>query len=145
MALFGFILNNKVEFIMPIVEGSHVNDKWIAALRSEVIFRDASTNYGLSSGDIFENEKFYRNVDGNLVEIEKDPLWDDPNVVRFAGIIDGEVIGMRMASKDSLGGEDIFNRFKTTLSSNPLIVEIKNQSVDIGWTWDGQNFLPPVE
>ena len=66
---------------------------------------------------------------------------------KFIFIIDGEV-GPDLTFEDSGEGPN-FDRNRAlaaALSSNPVVLEIPDDSpVQMGWTWDGNEFIPPQQ
>jgi hypothetical protein len=143
MAKFAFVVNNSVKYVLSLTSDSEVNNKWIAALKSDIVFKDASLNYGLAPLDLFIDNKFYKNNNGNLVEVVENEDWQNSDSIRIAGIIDGEVIGMRIINKDAFSEEDL-QRIVDAFLSNSSIIEISEDSqVSIGWNWDGDNFSEP--
>lgn len=66
---------------------------------------------------------------------------------KFIFIIDGEV-GPDLTLEDAGEGPkfDMNRALTAALSSNPTILEIPIDSpVQMGWTWDGSNFIPPQQ
>lgn len=63
-----------------------------------------------------------------------------PGPFLFAQVVNGEV-------KNMFGAHE---RLGAVLSSNPIVVDITGKDIKtegpmVGWTWDGENFNPPVE
>ena len=66
---------------------------------------------------------------------------------KFIFIIDGEV-GPDLTLEDAGEGPkfDMNRALIAALSSNPTISEIPTDPpVQMGWTWDGSNFIPPQQ
>jgi hypothetical protein len=66
---------------------------------------------------------------------------------KFIFIIDGEV-GPDLTFEDAGEGPkfDRNRALAAALSSNPVVLEIPEESpVQMGWTWDGNNFTPPEQ
>lgn len=62
---------------------------------------------------------------------------------RYLFIVNGEV-GPDLAFEETANVQRA--ALAAVLSSDPKVVEVDPESeVGIGWTWDGQNFFPPVE
>lgn len=66
-------------------------------------------------------------------------------IKKMAAIVDGDVftvltLDTDWKGPDGQGGERIYAGF----SSNPIFVEIPTDSeISLGWTWNGETFLPP--
>lgn len=59
----------------------------------------------------------------------------------FAFIVDGDVIGTIHVPSTS----PTHQRFWAGLASNPIVVEATGiPNVQFGWTYDGENFIPPL-
>ena len=62
---------------------------------------------------------------------------------RYIFVVDGEV-GPDLVFEETAHAQNA--ALAAALSSDPKVVEVEPDSVvGIGWTWDGQNFNPPVE
>lgn len=67
-----------------------------------------------------------------------------PVHARFAFVVDGDV-GMIFSMPDNPAYTEK-ERHTACLRSNPVIVEITNKpDVNVGWIYNGQDFIPPVE
>lgn len=67
-----------------------------------------------------------------------------PTYAKFAFVVDGDV-GMIIQMPDNPAYIEK-ERHVACLRSNPVIIEITNKpGVNIGWTYTGQDFIPPVE
>jgi len=140
MVNFALIVNNVVKHVFSYDESRAVGEKWIAAMRSDVKIIKVS-GYSFENGDTIINGVFYRkNSSGNLEALQQNNNIDE-NVVRYAGIIDDEVIGGIIITK-SLLGQDNFDRFDQAINSSYLISECP-LDVNVGWTYDGINFNLP--
>lgn len=66
--------------------------------------------------------------------------FTDPNRAKFLLLVGNDV-----ASRISIGGTPLSPRMIAAWRSNPTIVEVDPDSpVEVGWTWDGENFNPPA-
>jgi hypothetical protein len=65
---------------------------------------------------------------------------------KFAFIADGDVFGVfSLDERNPNDIRDVEKRIIAGLSSDPKIVSIPVDSqITSGWTWDGQEFQPPV-
>lgn len=64
------------------------------------------------------------------------------DIVKFALVIDGEVAGT--VHFDTSLNHPSMPRLIAAYRSNPEIIEVSDQGVAHGWTYDGTEFHPPV-
>lgn len=67
-------------------------------------------------------------------------------IIRFAFVVQNEV--SHMLELDENADSPVVPGLINTYRSNPTFVEITDEQkkqLGKGWTWDGQNFYPPVE
>ena len=64
------------------------------------------------------------------------------NVV-FAIVVDGEVAGT-LVYPDDTQRPDIVSRHIAALQSDPKIVPVVGQTVELGWIYNGTEFIPPT-
>jgi hypothetical protein len=65
-------------------------------------------------------------------------------IKKFAGVVDGDVFTILTVDSEYSTDESpgIGERVVAGFSSDPKIVEIPSDlSVEVGWTWDGNNFI----
>ena len=62
----------------------------------------------------------------------------------FVVIVDNEVVGNVTFSDQLEEGIDV-SRYLAIYRSGPQFIEHNEARVEEGYTWDGQNFNPPVE
>lgn len=141
MPSFAFIKNEIVKHIEHVYP-----EKWIALFRSGVILKN-TTRYNVMPGDLFLDGKFYKKdiESGDLTLLEEGD-YIHPNSIRFAGIIDGEIVGQMGRSLTLFQNQEEIDDFADTIISSEII-EIPSEqsySVQSGWIWDGENFSPPL-
>jgi hypothetical protein len=137
MIKFALVVDQKVMHIFSYNEETPIGEKWIAAMRSNVLLKRID-GYLFNSGDILENNIIYRkNNSGSLEEL---PFIEnmDQNRVGYAGIIDNEIIGGIIINK-TIFGEERFLQFDNFINSNHTIVEATSD-VEVGWVYNGINF-----
>jgi len=62
---------------------------------------------------------------------------------KWAVVVDSDVAGT--ITIDDANTMETAQRFVAAYDSNPIIVPISgDQPVQHGWSWDGENFNPPV-
>lgn len=61
---------------------------------------------------------------------------------QFAWIVDGDVFSVIVIPEEK--NPDAAARIIAGMLSNPIVVESTGTDVTHGWTWDGENFKPPV-
>lgn len=64
-------------------------------------------------------------------------------ILRFAFTVDGEVSHV-MEIDDTFEHTSV-PRIISALRSEPIFVEVDNDEIGYGWTYDGTDFYPPVE
>lgn len=137
MIKFALVVDQKVVHVFYYDEAKPVGEKWIAAMRSDVLLKRID-GYLFNSGDIVENNIIYRKNNGGQLEQLPFVSNTDPDRVGYAGIIDNEIIGGIIISK-SIFGEDRFLKFDNAINSDYAIVET-SQDIQPGWVYNGTNF-----
>lgn len=61
--------------------------------------------------------------------------------VKFAIVVGNEVAGTVSFPDDP--AVEVTQRFIAAYRSNPIIIEVSDEDIAYGWTWDGTNFNPP--
>lgn len=137
---FALISDGDVFEVIRISENTPIAERYYAGLSSDPNFIEC-TGYNVTPGYFYDNGNFYSNID-----LEKNnPLSkndEDDNLNKiYAFIKDGDIFGTMTVLKT----DNAFDMIVAGMSSNPKCIEsTSNLSVDIGWTWDGQKFNPPL-
>lgn len=139
--LFVLVVEGDVFNKIVIPHDIPISGRYYAGLSSDPIFIDCN---GLDIGihSLWDGIHFYKPDDiektSPIIEID---IRDIDGKAQFAAIADGEVFG-----KITLPADDHnFELFKAGMSSNPICIESTNfPMVEVGWTWDGTEFHPPV-
>lgn len=66
-------------------------------------------------------------------------------IIRFAFVVENEVSHVLEVDEDF--DSPVVPRLIAAYRNNPnpLFIEIDNEEIGKGWTWDGQNLVPPTE
>lgn len=137
---FALIAEGDVFEVIRIAANSPITERWYAGLSSNPLFIEC-TDYHVIPGCTYDGNNFYEASD-----LEKNnplPLnIEEGNSNRvYAGIVGEDVFGTMTV----LEPMDNFNMVVAGMASNPKCIECtQNPLVDVGWTWDGQNFNPPL-
>ncbi len=142
MPNFAFIKDQKVRFIESVNPTGPALEKWIALFRSNVLLKE-TTRYNVMPGDLFVDGKFYKKDSSEVPLIEGE--WTHPNSVRFAGIMDGEVVGQYAKGSSMFSNEEEIVEFIDIITSSQIVELTAEQSghVEKGWIYDGVNFINP--
>lgn len=142
MPNFAFIKDQKVQFIESVNPTGPALEKWIALFRSGVLLKE-TTRYNVMPGDLFIDGRFYKKDSTNAPLEEGE--WTHPTSVRFAGIMDGEVVGQYGKDRSLLGNEEDVSEFIDVITSSQIVELTTEQSsyVEKGWIYDGFNFVNP--
>jgi hypothetical protein len=145
MPYFGYVRDGVVKHVQFITSSTPVHEKWLALNRSGVILKDSS-NHGVMPGDLFVDGKFYKkDAETNETTLVEDGTGTLPEVIRVAGIVDGEVVGQWGMGADLIGDLTECQQFIDDVV-NSQIVEIEQEQqflVEKGWLYDGVNFTSP--
>ena len=145
MAHFANVTNGVVKHIHSLDEANMIHQKWIALFRSNVLIKD-STGYDVMPGDLFVDGKFYKkDLETGEAILLQEGEWVHPKAIRFAGIMDGEIVGQWGQGKELFKDEEEMNQFVEDIL-NSEIVEINYdppQTVKVNWLYDGVNFIQP--
>jgi len=145
VATFAFVKNGTVRFIETVNPTSINVEKWIALFRSEVLLVE-TTNYDVMPGDLYLDGKFYKKniVDGTTTLVE-DGVYTHPTAIRFAGIMDGEVVGQYGRSREFFENQQAIDDFVDIITSSNIVELTADQSysVKVGWLYNGTDFTNP--
>jgi hypothetical protein len=118
-----------------------IAERYYAGLSSNPIFVDCN-GLDVKIHSIWDGTHFYASGDiektNPIIDIDE---RDIDGKAQFALVVEEEVFG-----KITLAADDPnFEIFKAGMSSNPVCIESTDYPmVDVGWTWDGSEFHPPV-
>jgi hypothetical protein len=146
MPYFGYVRDGVVKYVQLVTGSTPAHSKWLALNRSGVILKDSS-NHDVMPGDLFTDGKFYKkDAETNETTLVEDGTGVLPEVVRVAGIVDGEVVGQwGMGVEAAFEDLSEANQFIDDIV-NSQIVEIEQEQqflVEKGWLYDGANFTNP--
>jgi len=145
MPKFAYVKDGTVKYIQYLTEARPVQEKWIAMNRSGVILKE-STNYNVMPGDLFLDGQFYKkDLEDDSTTLLVEGRYTHPNSIRFAGIMDGEIVGQWGRPTEEFANQDEINEFIDNIL-NSEIIEIENpdqNSAEVGWLYDGVNFTDP--
>lgn len=145
MPNFAFIKDGVVRFIETVSPTGPSTEKWIALFRSDVTLIE-TTRYNVMPGDLFSDGKFYKkNTEDNTITLLEEGEWTHPNSIRFAAIMDGEVVGQWAKNVSLFENEEKLNEF-IDIALNADIVELTDEQssfINLGWLYDGAIFTNP--
>lgn len=145
MAYFAQVRNGVVKHTHFTNDGNLVQQKWTALFRSNVLIKN-STEYDVMPGDLFIDGKFYKkNIETGELTLLEDGAWSHPAAIRFAGIMDGEIVGQWGMGREQFKDQAETEQFIDDIL-NSEIIEInyeKPNLVEKNWLYDGVNFFPP--
>lgn len=135
------VAENEVFHIFGFDENNSIAEKWIAAFRSGVEVVNIDEYKKIRKGYLYNHGNFYGPEDVNFLNpiAKEDP--DDSVSLNFAGIMDGEVIGLLTFVKEEMA-EGYYELIKAGMSSNPTYHEVP-EGVSEGWIFNGTIFEEP--
>lgn len=145
MPNFAFVKNGIVGFIEFVNPTSPAIEKWVALFRSGVLLKE-TTRYDVMPGDLFLDGKFYKkDIEDGTTTLLEEGEWTHPNAIRFAGIMDGEIVGQYGKTKDLFSNQQEIDNYVDIITSSEIIELTTEQSssVEVGWIYDGSNFTNP--
>jgi len=145
MPYFAHVKNGTVGYVQFISTSNPSSEKWIALNRSGVVLKD-TTKINVMPGDLFVDGKFYKkDIETGETTLVENEEWTHPNSVRFAGIIDGEIVGQWGHSTALFANQDeIDDLVNAVVDSEIIELDKENQFlVTKGWLYDGVNFTNP--
>lgn len=145
MPYFAYVRNGVVKYHQFLEKGNLIEEKWTALYRSNVLIKD-STGYDVMPGDLFIDEKFYKRdpETGDPILLQEGE-WVHPKAVRFAGIMEEEIIGQWGRGKELFADQAEIDQFVDDIL-NSEIVEINHEQPNLvkeNWLYDGVNFIQP--
>jgi hypothetical protein len=139
--LFVVIADGDVFNKIVIPSEVEISARYYAGLSSNPKFINC-TGLGVQVTDVWDGTNFY-----HLTDVEKSNPLVTVNVeeleqkVQYALVSDLDVFGKMTLSAD----DPTFEMIKAGMESSPVCVEsTSTPSVDVGWSWDGTEFHPPV-
>jgi hypothetical protein len=140
--IFALITEGDIFEIFVISPNWPIAEQFYAGLSSSPKFVEC-TGLEIKSGFLWDGNSFF-----HFSDIEKNnPIIFDKNILNntevatFACIAENEVFGTVTYTSDLQNFEMACAGFR----SDPICIEIPNDSnADIGWTWDGQQFIPAI-
>ena len=147
MASFAYVRDGIVKYVQAIAGLSQAEEKWIALNRSDVLLKN-TMGYNVMPGDLFIDGKFYKkDIETGETALLQEGVWTHPKAVRFAGIMDGEIVGQWGLGKENFQDESEINQFCDDIL-NSQIIEISDEQlflVEKGWLYDGNKFTNPSD
>lgn len=145
MPYFAYVRNGSVKYVQLVSTATQPQVKWIALNRSGVLLKD-SGGHDVMPGDLFIDNKFYKkDIETGETTLLEDGLWSHPKAVRFAGIMDGEIVGQWGIGKEQFADQLEIDQFVDDIL-NSEIIEIPQEqqfTIEKGWLYDGANFTTP--
>jgi hypothetical protein len=97
-------------------------------------------------GDLYVDGKFYKkDIETGETTLLEDGLWTHPKAVRFAGIMEEEIVGQWGIGKEMFASQEEIDEFVAMVETSD-VVELKLDEqfvVEKGWLYDGVNFTNP--
>jgi len=145
MPNFAYVKNGIVKYTQFTNDGNLIEQKWTALFRSNVLIKN-STEYDVMPGDLFVDNKFYKkDIETGETTLLEEGAWSHPKAVRFAGIMDGEIVGQWGRGRELFADQAEIDQFIDDIL-NSEIIEINQDQPDrvkVGWLYDGVNFIEP--
>jgi hypothetical protein len=145
MPYFAYVKDAKVEYVQFVSTSSPVGEKWVALNRSGVTLK-YSSHYDVMPGDVYVDGKFYKkDIDTGETTLLEDGAWTHPKAVRFAGIMEEEIVGQWGIGKEMFASQEEIDEF-VAMAETSDVVELKLDEqfiVEKGWLYDGVNFTNP--
>ncbi len=145
MPNFAYVRDGVVKYVQSTPGATPAEEKWIALNRSGVVLKD-STHYDVMPGDLLIDDKFYKkDIETGETTLLEDGAWTHPRAIRFAGIMDGEVVGQWGLGKENFEDEAEINQFVEDILASQ-VVELPlgmKLLVKKGWLYDGVDFSEP--
>lgn len=142
MKIIAFVVENEVCNLLHFSNDHPLKDRYTNGLFSNPIFIDCSNYPSIRPGDFYTEGSFYlkNNLESPIQESENTFNSADYEVTSFAFISNNEVFGISRISSSYPGSDLII----AGMLSNPICIDASNYpEIEIGWVWDGQDFLPP--
>lgn len=144
MPKFAYVKNGTVKYVQLVSSSTPAQDRWIALNRSGVVLK-YSSNYDIMPGDLFVDDKFYKkDIETDATTLVEEADFGLP-AVRFAGIMDGEVVGQWGEGKELFDSQEEINEFIDDVLTSEIVEVSKAEQflVEKGWLYDGVDFINP--
>lgn len=145
MPNFAHVRDGVIKHIQIVPGASPAEEKWIALFRSGVLLKE-TTHYDVMPGDVLIDDRFYKkDIETEETTLLEDGAWTHPKAIRFAGVMDGEIVGQWGLGKETFADQSEIDQFVEDIL-NSEIVEIPagmKLLVKKGWLYDGTNFTAP--
>lgn len=145
MPYFAYVRDGVVKYVQLVTSSTPAQIKWLALNQSGVLLKD-STGYDVMPGDLFIDGKFYKkDIETGDTTLLEEGAWVHPKAIRFAGIMEGEIVGQWGLGKELFADQTESDQFVEDIL-NSQIIEIDQEqqfSVVRGWLYDGANFSKP--
>ena len=144
MPKFAYVKEGTVKYVLFLDPSTM--EKWISLSRSGVQLLESSY-YDVFPGDLFIDNNFYKkNEDDTTTLVEKSTESFTIGSIRFAGIMDGEVVGHWGKNMDQFpGGQEEIDEFIDAILTSEIVEISKPEQfiVEKGWLYDGVDFTDP--
>jgi len=141
---FAVMADNEIFYVSALDEEHATGQKWIAAIRSDIKMICTTDYEDVHLGWAYKDSQFYTPDDVDMQSPLPKTIIDIPETNRYAGVIDGEVIGFMTFVKAELP-EGYFDMLHAGMQSNPVIIELTDHPLaDVGDIWNGTNFTKPL-
>ncbi len=145
MPYFAYVRDGVVKYVQLVTSSTPAQVKWIALNQSGVLLKD-STGYDVMPGDLFTDGKFYKkDIETGETTLLEEGAWVHPKAIRFAGIMEGEIVGQWGLGKELFDDEEEINQFIDDIINSQIIEIDQSQQFSVvnGWLYDGVNFSEP--
>jgi hypothetical protein len=142
MKIIAFVVENEVCNLLHFANNHPLKDRYVNGLFSNPTFIDCSNYPSVKPGDFYINGNFYikDDLENHIEESQNVFSSNDNEVTSFAFISNNEIFGISRISSLYPGSDLVI----AGMLSSPICIDASNYSeIEIGWTWDGENFLPP--
>ena len=145
MPYFAYVKDGTVKHVQFASTSTPAEQKWTALFRSGVLLKE-STHYDVMPGDVFIDGKFYKkDIETGETTMLEDGAWTHPKAIRFAGIMEDEIVGQWGLGKEQFNSQEEIDEFIQIVTTAEIVEISKEQqfSVEKGWLYDGVNFTAP--
>ena len=144
MSQIAFLADNEEFWIFDLTPNPFKN-RYLAGLLNNPVFVNTTTHASLEVGDIYDNGIFYKADDlekNNPVQPAQGLSNAQGNSLIYISFIsNNSIFGIVQFDPDNA----INNLVIPGIQSNAICIDVTaNPEVEVGWTWDGQFFNPPM-
>lgn len=145
---YALVVEGDVFYLTAMDLDHPVAAKWSAALESDIFFLNIDNYAQVKPGFLYNQNNFYDPEDIKMQNALPQLPTENDGVTQYAGIVGNDVVGLITFHKTDFS-EELWQMINIGFQSNPTVVDYTNNkdknSIVAGWTWDGENFYPPIK